>query len=280
MSDQRIGIDGEKIMSEENSDLNEQNEDVWDAPGLPEEIEREEPEMSEVGTLGNIFFEPGRTFLDLARKPRFIIAGLVILVAFTSFQTAFFEKIGFEKVQRARLEANSRVQRMPDDQREMMIQQQTSPVVKYITYGATPIVLIILFFLGGLIYFLAIKALGGTSGYFQGVSIWVYASLPPTVLFVLVNFLVLFLKAVEDIDLVNSQGNLAQTNPSFLINSGEMPVLAAVLATFDIFTIWGWILAAIGLQKIGKLSAVSAWSIVLVMGLLGMALRVVGALFS
>ncbi len=48
-------------MNEENSNLVEQNEPEWQAPPLPEEIiNTEEPaQMSEVATLGNIFFDPG-----------------------------------------------------------------------------------------------------------------------------------------------------------------------------------------------------------------------------
>ena len=71
-----------------------------------------------------------------------------------------------------------------------------------------------------------------------------------------------------------------QANPSFFIDGKTMPVLATVLGTFDLFLIWGWILAAIGLQKVGKLSGGSAWTIVLILTLIGLTFRVVSALFS
>ena len=48
-----------------------------------------------------------------------------------------------------------------------------------------------------------------------------------------------------------------------------MPVLTTVLATFDLFTIWGWILAAIGLRITNRLSSGSAWAIVLIFALIG-----------
>ncbi|MCA1638204.1 MAG: YIP1 family protein, partial [Acidobacteria bacterium] len=121
--------------------------------------------------------------------------------------------------------------------------------------------------------------MGGDSRFPHGISTWVYSSLPPTVVFVLANLLVLFLKSVDDIDLANSQSGLIQANPSFFIDGKSSPVLAALLGTFDFFFIWGWILAAIGLQKLGKISAGAAWAIVLVVALVSVAFRVVAALF-
>ena len=58
------------------------------------------------------------------------------------------------------------------------------------------------------------------------------------------------------------------------------PVLTALVATFDLISIWGWIWAAIGLRIVGKISTGAAWAIVLIVALIGVALRVVGALFS
>ena len=57
----------------ENAENNEEGQE-WGEPPLPEEIGKEnaeEPQMSEVSTLFGIFLEPGKTFDDLRRKPRF-----------------------------------------------------------------------------------------------------------------------------------------------------------------------------------------------------------------
>ncbi len=57
-----------------NEDLPNQNQPVeqeWQAPlpPAPNVPVEEAAQMSEVGTLGSIFFEPGATFEDLRRKP-------------------------------------------------------------------------------------------------------------------------------------------------------------------------------------------------------------------
>jgi hypothetical protein len=259
--------------------MDEENKE-WQAPPLPEEIkaEQEQPQMSEAATLGSIFIEPGKVFEDMRRKPRFLLAGLIIIIAVTVFNTVFIQKVGFERMMRERIESSSSVRDMPADQREKIIEQQSGPIVKYISYGAAPVVFVVIFLLGGLIYWLAGNAMGGTAGFLHGLSVWVYSGLPPALLFVVANLIVLMVKSVDEIDLATAQSGLVQANPSMFIDGKSMPVLAAALSAFDLFAIWGWVLAAIGLQKVAKISSGAAWAVVLILGLLGVTFKVVGAL--
>lgn len=265
-----------------NPENNNQNE--WQAPPIPEEINRtaenELPQMSEAATLGNIFFSPGETFADLRRKPRFILASLIMIVLVTAFNYLFIQKIGFENLMRSRLESNSRVQQMPAEDRQKLIDQQTGPVVKAISFAAPPIVVVVLFLIGALLYWGGAKAMGGDETFLRALSVWVYSSFPPTVVSMLANILILFLKSTDDIDVATSQGGLIHANPSFFMDGKTMPVLSAVIATADVFFIWGWILAAIGLRITGKISSGAAWAIVLFVALLNVAFRVIPAFFS
>ena len=74
-------------MNEDLPNQNEPNEMDWQEPPPPiEDTPVNEPaQMSEFGTLGSIFIEPGATFEDLRRKPRFLLAGLIIIILFTIF---------------------------------------------------------------------------------------------------------------------------------------------------------------------------------------------------
>jgi hypothetical protein len=120
--------------------------------------------------------------------------------------------------------------------------------------------------------------MGGSAKVLGGVSVWVYSSLPPAILFSIGNFLVLFLKNVDDIDIAHSQGGLLKANLGFFVDPNTAPVLSAVLSTFDVFAIWGWILAAIGLQKVAKISSGAAWAVVLIPAIIGVIFKVVGAM--
>ena len=269
-------------MNEDLPNQNQPNNQQWQAPPPP--IDNAPPEesaqMSEVGTLSSIFFEPGATFEDLRRKPRFLLAGLIIIILFTAFNTLFIQKIGFDEIIRARLESNERVRQMSAEQKQALIDQQTGPIVKGISYVAGPIVILFVFLVGGLIYWLGANAMGGNATFAHGLSVWIYSSFPPTVVSMLANILVLFLKSTDDIDIATSQSGLVHASPAFFIDAKASPVLNAILGTFDVFFIWGWILAAIGLRIVGKISSGAAWAIVLLVALLNVAFRVISALFS
>ncbi|MDQ3321675.1 MAG: YIP1 family protein [Acidobacteriota bacterium] len=262
--------------------MNETNQTEWQAPPIPEEIKKtdEAPKMSEASTLGNIFFSPGETFEDLRRKPRFLLASLIIVIAASLFQIAFIEKLGSERIARERIESSPMTRQMSAEDKQKSIEQQSQPAVKYLTYAAIQLALLISIFVGGLIYWLGASAMGGTMTFMRGVSVWAYSSFPPMIVSMLANILVLFLKSADDIDIAASQSGLVQANPSFFIDTKTMPVLGAVLGTFDLFFIWGWILAAIGLSVVGKISKGAAWAVVLVVALLNVAFRVIGAIFS
>ena len=81
--------------------MEEQNSPEWQAPPPPERIEApEQAEMSEAATLGNIFIEPERTFQDLRRKPRFIMAGLIIAILVTGYTFGLRAKVGDDGMRR------------------------------------------------------------------------------------------------------------------------------------------------------------------------------------
>ncbi len=83
----------------------------------------EEPKMSEIATIGNVFIEPGNVFDDMRRRPRFIIAGIFVLLFISVFQIAFVEKFGMDKIVRARIESSKRTQDLDKDQKEKIIDQ-------------------------------------------------------------------------------------------------------------------------------------------------------------
>lgn len=238
----------------------------------------EPPQMSEPATLGNIFFEPGNVFEDMRRKPRFLLAGLLFVACFSIFQVIFIEKIGFKEMTRARIEASSSTRDLDKAQKSQMVEQQGADVFKYVTYAVTPIGLVIFIVIASLLYWGAANALGGSGKFLAALSVWLYSSIPPTIVFTIANLIVLFLKPAEDIDVVQSQGGLIKANPSFFVDATANPVLSALLSTFDLFAIWGWVLAAIGLQRVFKLSSGSSWAVVLIFAIIGVGAKVVGAL--
>jgi Yip1 domain len=237
-----------------------------------------QPTMSEPATLANIFFEPGRTFESLRIKPKFILGTLIILILMSAFQTFFIEKVGFENIVKAQISSNPMMDDMEPAKKKEIIDQQASPVMRTVSSASLPVVMIIFFLIGGLIYWLAGNAMGGSMTFLRGISTWIYSSLPPTVVSLIANMIVLAFKSVDDIDILASQRGVIQANPAMFFDGKTMPVLTTLISSIDLFQIWGIVLAAIGLKVVGKISTGSAWGIVLILSLIGIAFRVVGAL--
>ena len=239
------------------------------------------PQMSELSTVGNVFFEPGRVFEDLRRKPRFIIGSVIIALLVTAYTFGLTTKVGEAGVRRAvmeQLEKSPQTASMSQEQKNGMVEMNLT-IQKYTSY-AVPVIVFISLLIGALFYFLAAKAFGGNGGFLHALSVWVYSSLPPTVVAMVANYLVLLLKSADEIDLSASQRGVIHASPGFLLDGKAMPVLTTLVNTLDLFMIWGWILAAIGLRITNRLSTGSAWAVVIIIALIGLLFRVVGAYFS
>lgn len=255
----------------------------WVEPPPPADIKKieEPPRMSELATLGNIFFEPGNTFEDLRRKPRFILALLIMIFITAAYFVTFQKRMGEQRYRQffvEQIDKSPQAQGLSAEQKQQQIDFSLA-ITKYIGY-VLPVFLVIFTFIGALIYWLGIKAFGGIGTYMQAVSVYVYSSFAPAVISLLANFLVLFLKSPDDIDIATSSRGVIQASPAMFMNGREMPVLTTLAGTFDFFIIWGLILAAIGLNKVGKISKGSAWTIVLFLTLLSLTYRIISAFLS
>ena len=255
----------------------------WQAPPPPPpEAPKEQPEMSEVGTLVNIFFEPGRTFEDLRRKPRFILATVIVALLVTAWNFGLYYKFGEKAVRQVvmeQIDKSPQAGSMNAEQKENMVNMNM--MLGTGTRFAMPILFALVCIVGGLLYWAAAKAFGGTGGFLHGWAVFVYSALPPALVSMIANFIVLALKPVDDINYVASQQRgVIHANPSFLIDGKTSPVLATLVSTVDLFMIWGWVLAAIGLRITNRLSSGSAWAIVIIFALIGIMFRVIGAFFS
>src|SRR5687768_1441963 len=236
------------------------------APASDPASKSEPPQMSEIGTVTSIFFEPGRTFDDLRRKPRFIAATIIIALFATAYAFGLYYKVGEAGMRRfvvEQLDKNPQAQSMGKEQKDNMVDLQMT-IQNYVRF-AVPLVILISVLVGGLFYFLGTKAFGGDGGFLHSVSVWVYSWLPPVVVGTLASFLVMALKSADEIDIAASQRGLVNANPSLLIDGKANPVIATLLSTLDLFMIWGWVLAAIGLRITNRLSSGSAWAVVIIL---------------
>jgi hypothetical protein len=229
--------------------------------------------MSTPETLTGIFFEPGRTYESLRQRPRFLVAGIILIVVSLFVTVLVMQKVNFSEFITRQIMTGPRSEQMTDDQKEKAVAFWTGPIGKVVVYVIPIVFAVIVFAAGAAIYLLGAMLMGGKTSYKQALSVWIYSSFPPAILQSVIAVVVLFLKSPEDIDLNKSGGGLVVTNLGALFNPAS-PALRAALSWFDLFTFYGMFLAALGLRKVGKISSGAAWTIVIALWLIGMLLGV------
>lgn len=234
-----------------------------------------EPTMSTVETLTSIFFEPGRVFEALRARPRFLVAGIIIIILTIAVTLILFQKVDFAAFMNEKLANSPNGAQMSPEQREMSIR-----VGKIIGEVSPPIVVMIMFAAGAALYLLGVMAMGKSITYKQALAVWVYSDFPPAVITTILSIVIMFIKPGDSIDLSRPGGGLLVTNPSVLLGPGASPVMLTVLASLDIVRFYGLFLAAQGLRKVARLSSGAAWAIVLVIWVLGIIFRIAGSLFG
>jgi len=234
------------------SDPNQQ----WQPPPPPPLASTEEtgPDMSTGATLTGIFFEPGRTFEALRKRPRFLIAGLVLLVLTIGVTALVYQRVDMGQYIRDKMERNPRNANQTEEQKEMGVK-----IGKIAGAVGIPASVPFTIAAGAALYLLGVMAFGGSISYKKSLAVWVYSSFPPAIFGTIIAVLVLFLKSADTID----PEHLLVTNPGAFMSSDSSPVLVALLSQFDLLKFYGLFLAAIGLRKVAKISSGSAWGIVI-----------------
>ena len=232
------------------------------------------PAGSAMSTITGIFFEPTQVFQGLRVRPRFLVAGIVCIVFYMAFQVTFFQKVGYERVVREAVENGPRADQMTPEQKETAIRIQGGPIVKAITFAVTPLIFAVIFAGGAALYLLGSMLMAKQISYKRALAVFSYSSLPPIVLAMVVNLILIFLKSPDDYDIVSaSRRGLVRANLSFLSDAKTAPILYTFLGSLDVFAFYGMFLAALGLRKVGKMSSGSAWGVVLGIWIFGLVVK-------
>jgi hypothetical protein len=210
----------------------------------PEAVQSSEPapaHMSAFARIAGVFFEPGKTFADIAAKPTWFLPLLLIVIATMAFSITFGKHVGFESVVRQQLENSSRGAQMTPDQREQAVATgaKIAPFFGYATVVFIPVGYLIV--AGVLLGMTAMMSAG--LKFNQVYAIVCHASLP-SVIFSVLGIVVMFLKNPADF---NIQNPLAFNVGAFLDPNGSKK-LYTLATSLDLFSFWMIFLMATGLK--------------------------------
>lgn len=217
--------------------------------------------LSEGQRLINVFFAPSKTFTDLRRSASWWAPFLIITIVSLAFIYVVDQKVGFRKVAENLIQLQpkqaDRIDNMPADQRQKIMQQQAS-ITKIISY-AVPVIALILYAAFAGVLFATLK-FGASADLKYGTlfALVVYTRLPELLRALLS---ILSLMAGVSVDAFNIQNPLA-VNPGYFIGPDGSPVLRALLTPLDIFSIWTLVLTAIGIACISNVKRSTAFAVV------------------
>jgi xanthosine utilization system XapX-like protein len=201
--------------------------------------------MSTLGRFVGVFFSPKETFASIAQRPTWIAPLILLSIIGLTVIWVFAQRVGWRSYIERQIEQNpsaqKRMERVPADQRDGVIQQQAK-FWGWFSY----VIPIAGTFLGavivGAVLLGAFSLVSGTKvGFVRSLSIVSWAWVPLAI-HGLLGLLIMFLKDPATIDIKN----LVASNPGALLPDDAAKWLSSLLTSLDIFTFWVMALMAMG----------------------------------
>ncbi len=199
-------------------------------------------DMSELGCITGIFWEPKPVYENLAARPRWWVPVILLTLLSILFVFAFSQIVGWDTLMVQEMAKNSRLQDMPETQRQQIVEQQSKfvGIIVYLSaFFGTAIVLLIV---AGALLFVFKTASGGEMTFRRTLSIVSYSWLPFG-LYQVLAFVALYFTNPADFDI----NNPLPFNLGWFFDPASSPAwLIALLSSVDLFSFWVMALMALG----------------------------------
>ena len=209
-------------------------------------VEPQPAGMGELARLTGVFFEPGKTFADVAQRPSWFVPMLLTVLFGLIFCAVVGQRIGWDNVAQQQMEM--RMAKMSPEQRAQAMQgaemsKKLTPIIAYIAAVLGPAI-------GYLIA--ALVLLGIVSGilsapvkFKQVFAIMCYSGMIGVVTVVLMVVVIFLKKNPADFDI---QHPLMFNAGALMDPNGPNKFLFAVASSLDVFSFWRIFLIAVGLK--------------------------------
>jgi hypothetical protein len=225
--------------------------------------------------FAGVLFAPAETFEDIARKPD-ILAPLLILVIIGYLSTALLmPRVDFDALfEQQREEMRKRDPNVSEEQLAQIAKfsRATMTVMRWIG----PVVSIAIYVVIAAVLLLAVRLFGGEGNFKQAMSVSLYAWTPLLLFSIIMTIVVVARGSFDPV----TAATIVKSNPAFLVDFKEQPVLFALFSALDVFTIWTVALLVFGFAAISRLSRAMTAAIIVPLWLVFVLLRVGMAAFS
>jgi hypothetical protein len=200
--------------------------------------------MGEFSRLCGVFFEPSKTFADIARRPSWLVPLALMILASIGVTALYGQHVGWERLIRHQIETSSRAQQLSPEQKEQAIatQARLAPLFGYVgTLIGIPLYCLLT---AGIFTGLVAGVMSAPVRFKQVFAVVTYAGLP-NVLAALLTGIVILLKNPDDFDLQNP---LMFNAGAFMDPEHGSKFLHSVATSVDMFSFWVILLMAIGVK--------------------------------
>jgi hypothetical protein len=205
-------------------------------------VQQQQPSMSFLSRVVGVFFSPGETFDDIARKPNILAPLIVGILATVAFSEVMLAKIGMERIIRAQLEQSGAAANMTPDQMEQRIAAGVkigAIFTHLVGLFAVPIVLLIIAAVGlGIVNLI----FGAKTRFSTAFSVTCYANMVGVLGTILGIVMMLF----GDPEHFNANAPVPTSLGFFLDQAHTSKALFALATSLDLFTFWFMAILGIG----------------------------------
>ena len=198
--------------------------------------------MGEFSRITGVFFDPKKTFEDIAKRPTWIVPVVLIMIFALAVSMTMGQRIGWERIVRHGMEASSRAQQMTPEQREQGVAMgvKIASIMGYVGIIFVPVIYVIM---AGVLLGVASGIFSAGVRFKQVFAVVCYASLTG----VIQSILTIVVICLKNPDEFNSQNPLA-FNPAAFMDPDKNKFLYSLATSLDLFSFWTILLMAVGLK--------------------------------
>jgi hypothetical protein len=207
--------------------------------------------------IAGVLFAPADAFAEIARRPGAMAPLILFILAGYASTFIVVPRLDVGAITSAQQDAirkkNPNVSEADLD-RMARIATASTKVIAW----ASPFLLVVVYVIVAAVLLLAFRLMGGEGTFHQALTATLYAWIPLLILSIITT-VVIFARGAFD---PTTAATLVKSNPSFLVDMKEQPVLFSLLSSLDVFTIWTLVLLTFGFAALSRMARSSAAAIV------------------
>jgi hypothetical protein len=197
--------------------------------------------------IAGVLFTPTETFADIARKPNFLVPLLLIIAIGYVCTFLMIPRMDWDSAMAQQMETMKK--RQPNmSEGDLAQAQKVGKAVASVIMYISPLLGVLWYLIVALVLFGAFRLMGGQGTFAQAFSATLYAWIP-LVLFSIILTIVIVVQGTVD---PTTMATAVKSNPAFLVDMKEQPVLFSLLSAIDLFTIWTIALLITGFAALSR----------------------------